>query len=174
HEVELDERRAAHAVDHHQQVAADGHVGGDSGQRHPGPLTCGPNAPPGPPAGGCPPRARPGSPWMPIPSPTSASPSSKVGLPAAGTMHELSATPKDRLRALTSRATAATAARPAPCSASAPAIFSTNTVAPVPRRPAVYSESCTATSSLITTGTTSIPSSPASSAAIWKFSTSPV
>src|SRR6202040_3595169 len=66
------------------------------------------------------------------------------------------------------------APRRAPSSASAPAIFSTNTVAPVPRRPAVYSESCTATSSLITTGTTSIPSSPASSAAIWKFSTSPV
>src|SRR5258706_354719 len=38
-------------------------------------------------------RVRPGSPWMPIPSSTSASPSSKVGLPAAGTTHELSATP---------------------------------------------------------------------------------
>ena len=34
--------------------------------------------------------------------------------------------------------------------------------------------SCTATSSLTTTGMTSIPSSPASSAAIWKFRTSPV
>ena len=34
-------------------------------------------------------------------------------------------------------AAVATAARSAPCSASAPAIFSTNTVAPVPRRPAV-------------------------------------
>jgi len=65
-----------------------------------------------------------------MPSSASASPSSKVGLPAAGTTHELSATPKDRLRSLTSRATAATAARPAPSSASAPAIFSTNTVAP--------------------------------------------
>jgi hypothetical protein len=89
-------------------------------------------------------------------------------------VHEVSATPKDRLRSLTSVATAATSASGAPRSASAPAIFSTKTVAPTPRRPAVYSESWTATSSLTITEVTSIPSSAASSAAIWKFSTSPV
>lgn len=45
--------------------------------------------------------------------------------------------PKDLLRSSTSCATAATRASGAPSSASAPAIFSTNSVAPVPRRPAV-------------------------------------
>ena len=109
-----------------------------------------------------------------MPSSISESSSSNVGLPAAGVMHGLSATPNDRDRSFTSRAMAATAARSAPSSASAPAIFSTNTVAPTPRRPAVYSESSTATSSLITTLATSMSSSSASSAAIWKFSTSPV
>ena len=49
----------------------------------------------------------------------------------------------------------------------------TSTVTPTPRRPAVYSESSTDTSSLVTTEATS--TSPAtSSAAIWKLSTSPV
>ena len=47
-------------------------------------------------------------------------------------------------------------------------------IAPTPRRPVVYRLSCTATSSLITTLTTSISSAWASSAAISKFSTSPV
>ena len=44
---------------------------------------------------------------------------------------------------------AATEATSSPRSAAAPAIFSASTVAPTPRRPAVYSESCTATSSSI-------------------------
>ena len=72
-----------------------------------------------------------------MPSSISCSARSKVGLPAAGTVHEVSATPNDRLRSLTSAATAATWASGAPRSASAPAIFSTKTVAPTPRRPAV-------------------------------------
>src|SRR6266568_1547178 len=70
---------------------------------------------------------------MPMPISISDSARSKVGLPTAGTTHELSATPKDRERSLTSRATSATLSRPAPSSASAPAIFSTKTVAPAPR-----------------------------------------
>ena len=54
------------------------------------------------------------------------------------------------------------------------AIFSASTVAPTPRRPAVYSESWTATSSSISTCSTAISSSAASSAASLKFMTSPV
>ena len=71
--------------------------------------------------------------------PTSISPSgrSKIGLPAAGGVHEDSATPNERERSLTRRAMAATAARSSPRSAAAPAIFSASTVAPTPRRPAV-------------------------------------
>ena len=49
------------------------------------------------------------------------------------------------------RATSATSARLRPCSAAAPAIFSSSTVTPTPRRPAVYRLSCTATSSSVTT-----------------------
>jgi hypothetical protein len=52
--------------------------------------------------------------------------------------------------------------------------FSTISVAPVPRRPAVQVESSTATSSSTSTVSTTIFSSAASSAASWKFSTSPV
>ena len=88
-------------------------------------------------------------------------------------MHDVRAMPIERALALTFVAVAATSASEPPASAWAPAIFSTSTVPPTPRRPAVYSESWTATSSLVTTVATSI--SPAtSSAAIWKFRTSPV
>ena len=52
-------------------------------------------------------------------------------------VHAVSATPNDRDRSLTSRATSATDLSSLRCSARAPAIFSTKTVAPVPRRPAV-------------------------------------
>src|SRR5439155_1144828 len=41
-------------------------------------------------------RWRPGSPWMPIPISISSSPSSNVGFPAAGTVHDVGAT-VDRL-----------------------------------------------------------------------------
>jgi hypothetical protein len=82
--------------------------------------------------------------------------------------------PNDRERSFALRATPATDARSPPDSASAPATFSTIGVAPVPRRPAVYSESSTATSSFTRTDSTLMPSSPASSAASWKFMTSPV
>ena len=64
---------------------------------------------------------------------------SNIGFPVAGGVHEDSATPNDRARSLTRRATAATASTSSPRPAAAPAIFSTSTVAPTPRRPAVYS-----------------------------------
>ena len=111
-----------------------------------------------------------------MPTPSSISPGLiwKIGEPAEGGVHELSATPKERARSLTRWATAATSCSDAPCSALAPAIFSSSTVAPVPRRPAVYRLSSTATSSLTRTVSTLTPSSSSMSAAILKFSTSPV
>ena len=60
-----------------------------------------------------------------------------MGLPLAGVVQALSATPKLREFSLTCRAIACTRSSGAPSSAAAPAIFSTNSVAPVPRRPAV-------------------------------------
>ena len=97
-----------------------------------------------------------------------------MGLPAAGTVHEVSATPKLRPCAFTFRAIPATSASEPPASAFAPAIFSTSTVTPVPRRPAVQVESSTATSSFVSTDSTRMSSSSASSAASLKFITSPV
>ncbi len=111
---------------------------------------------------------------MPTPTSISSSGRSKPGLPEAGVVQAVSATANDREAAFTLLAISATAARSAPCSASAPAIFSTKTVAPVPRRPAVQVESWTATSSSTRTVSTVLPSSVASSAAIWKLRTSPV
>ena len=72
-----------------------------------------------------------------MPSSISSSPSSNVGLPAAGTVHDVSATPMLRPCALTVRAISATAASGRPSSAAAPAIFSSRTVTPTPRLPAV-------------------------------------
>lgn len=120
------------------------------------------------------PRSRPGSPWMPTPSSTSFSASSNPGFPAAGTVPACNAMAKERVRSFTRVAMAATASRSAPSSAAAPAIFSTMTVPPTPRRPAVKVESSTAASSSVTTLTTRMSSSSASSAAIRKLRTSPV
>ena len=98
-----------------------------------------------------------------------------MGLPAAGTVHDVSAMPMLRPHPLTFRPMAATAARSWPASAAAPHSFSTRTVTPTPRRPAVYRLSSTATSSLVTTDSTLRPvASAAISAAISKFITSPV
>ena len=91
-----------------------------------------------------------------------------------GAVHEVSATPMLRLRSLTVRQRPATSASGRPASAAAPQIFSASTVAPTPRRPAVYRLSLTATSSSMTTCSTVSPSSRARSAAISKFITSPV
>ncbi len=109
-----------------------------------------------------------------MPISISSSPMSNVGLPAAGTVHEVSAMPMDRTLSCTLWHRALTVARSAPASAAAPTIFSARTVPPTPRRPAVYSESWTATSSAMTTASTSIPSAWAISAAISKFMMSPV
>ena len=120
-------------------------------------------------------RWRPGSPWMPTPISISVSPRSNVGFPAAGTVHDVSAMPMLRPHPFTLRPIAATAARSCPASAAAPQIFSTRTVTPTPRRPAVYRLSSTATSSLVTMDSTFTPASSAAiSAAISKFMTSPV
>src|SRR6266511_1351395 len=59
-------------------------------------------------------RSRPGSPWMPMPISTSSSPRSKVGVPAAGTVQEVSASPIERTPAITLRARSVTLARSAP------------------------------------------------------------
>ena len=94
HQVELHRRRAAEAVDEEQRVAFRGRaeIAERSPRRSPRrwrrrgfSLT----------------RRRPGSPWMPTPNSISSSPISKVGLPAAGTVQEVSATPIERVRALT-------------------------------------------------------------------------
>jgi hypothetical protein len=82
-------------------------------------------------------RRRPGSPWMPMPTSISLSGRSKVGVPAAGTVHEVSAMPMLRPAPFTLRARSATSARLRPSSAAAPTIFSSSTVTPTPRRPVV-------------------------------------
>ena len=85
--------------------------------------------------------------------PISISSSARVndGSPECGTVHGVSAMPIDRTLALTRSAIAVTASRSSPRAAAAPAIFSTSTVPPTPRRPAVQVESLTATSSSMTT-----------------------
>lgn len=92
----------------------------------------------------------------------------------AGVLHALRATPKLRALALTRRAIVSTRSSGMPASAAAPASFSTKSVAPVPRRPAVQRLSVTATSSSTSTFATWMPSSSASSAAMSKLSTSSV
>ena len=111
-----------------------------------------------------------------MPTPISISSSARVndGSPECGTVHGVSATPIDLTCELTRSAIAVTAARSSPRAAAAPAIFSTITVPPTPRRPAVQVESLTATSSATTTAVTSMSSAAANSAAISKLSTSPV
>ena len=89
-----------------------------------------------------------------MPISISASPRSNVGLPAAGTVHDVRAIPMLRAASSTWRAIPATSPRLRPSSAAAPAIFSSSTVAPTPRRPAVNRLSCTATSSSTTTAST--------------------
>jgi hypothetical protein len=103
-----------------------------------------------------------------------AAPSSKLGSPEAGVMHGVNAMPIERPCAFTRRPISVTSCSERPACAAAPAIFSTSTVTPTPRRPAVYSESSTATSSLVRIVSTSMPSALARSAAISKLSTSPV
>ena len=93
-----------------------------------------------------------------MPISTSSSASSKLGLPEAGVMHGVSAMPIERPFALTLPAELGHLLEERPSSAAPPQIFSTSTVTPTPRRPAVYSESWTATSSLVSTVSTSMSS----------------
>ena len=79
------------------------------------------------------------------------------GLPAAGVVHAVRATAKDAESSLTRRPMAATASSAWPSAAAAPATFSTISVAPVPRRPAVQVEFSTATSSSTSTVSTRMP-----------------
>ena len=72
-----------------------------------------------------------------MPISISSSPSSNVGLPAAGTVHDVRAIPIVRPFAFTSRQMSATSFSGRPSSAAAPAIFSSRTVVPTPRLPAV-------------------------------------
>ena len=72
-----------------------------------------------------------------MPISISSSGRSNVGRPAAGTTQEVSAMPMLRPLPFTRFATSATSARLRPSSAAAPASFSTSTVTPTPRRPAV-------------------------------------
>ena len=72
-----------------------------------------------------------------MPSSISFSASSKVGWPAAGTVQEVSAIPMLRPLSFTRLARSATSVSERPSSAAAPAIFSSSTVTPTPRRPAV-------------------------------------
>ena len=72
-----------------------------------------------------------------MPISTSSSPSSKLGSPDPGVMHGVRAMPIERPLALTRRPSSATSASDLPSSAAAPQIFSTSTVTPTPRRPAV-------------------------------------
>ena len=95
---------------------------------------------------------------MPTPTSISSSGRSKVGLPAAGTVQLLSAIPIAAWP-LTRWASSRTATRSLPSSAAAPTIFSSSTVTPTPRRPAVQVESSTATSSRVTTVRTPTPPS---------------
>jgi hypothetical protein len=118
-------------------------------------------------------RSTPGSPWMPSPHSTSSPSSRKVGRPAAGTVHGLSATPIVPTVSATRCARPATSSSGSPAAAAAPATLCTSTVPASPRRPAPVSAD-KATSSATTTVATSMPSARASSAASPKFSRSPV
>ena len=80
-------------------------------------------------------RRRPGSPWMPTPISMSPSPMSKVGRPTAGTVQLVSATPIERVAALTRSPNVLSCSRLLPRSAAAPTIFSTISVPATPRRP---------------------------------------
>ena len=95
---------------------------------------------------------------------------SKVGRPAAGTVQLVKATPIDAVAAFTRSPSALHSASVAPCSAAAPTIFSTTSVPATPRRPVVWVEFSTATSSLTSTVAFSVSSI---SLAIWKFMPSP-
>ena len=92
-------------------------------------------------------RRRPGSPWMPTPISISSSPSSNSGEPFAGGVHEVSAMPIVRVTELTRLPRSTSSSSDAPFSDAAPTALITKKFPATPRRPTVYVESFTATSS---------------------------
>ena len=74
---------------------------------------------------------------------------SKVGLPTAGTVQLVKATPIERVAAFTRVPRLTSAERFSPCSAAAPTIFSTIMVPATPRRPMLCVDFSTATSSSV-------------------------
>ena len=110
---------------------------------------------------------------MPTPTSVSSTASSNVGLPAAGTVHGVKATPNDRVRSFTLPAELLQLREPHRLFSPAPTIFSTTSVPATPRLPVDQVELGTATSSFVTTVMIFRPSAAASSPAISKFMTSP-
>ena len=109
-----------------------------------------------------------------MPTSISSSPSWKSGSPLAGGVQADSAMPMVRVTELTFSPIRAHSARSAPASAAAPTAFMTKKFPATPRRPMVYSESWTATSSLMNSVLTVMPSASASSEAISNAILSPV
>ena len=114
------------------------------------------------------------SPWMPTPYSTSSTPSSKAGPPVPGAVWARVATAIERALAATAAPRAASCSNEAPASAAAPRIFSTATVAAVPRRPVSVPSAPVARSSSTSTVATSTPCARSRSAAMAKLMTSPV
>ena len=119
-------------------------------------------------------RRRPGSPWMPTPISISSSPSSNSGEPLAGGVHEVSAMPIVRVTALTRLPSSTSASSSAPRSEAAPTALMTKKLPATPRRPTVYVESFTATSSSTTIVAILMSSASASSRPMSKLILSPV
>ncbi len=82
-------------------------------------------------------RRRPGSPWMPTPISISSSPISKSGEPFAGGVHEVSATPIERVTEFTRSPRATSSSSSAPFAEAAPSALITKKLPATPRRPTV-------------------------------------
>ena len=119
------------------------------------------------------PRAIPGSPWIPMPISISSSPISKFGRRVCGSEQAASATPMVKVRAFALRATRSTSSSGSIRSQAAPAALKMKTLPATPRRLSRRSRGAEATSSVVITVRTSMPSIAAISAAMSKFITSP-
>jgi len=111
---------------------------------------------------------------MPTPISISSSARVKMGLPLAGGVQPVRATPMVRVTSTTRLPRASRSSRLRPRSAAAPTAFMTKKLPATPRRPTVQVESLTATSSLMTTVRTSIPSASAISRPVSNDMVSPV
>ena len=119
-------------------------------------------------------RSRPGSPWMPTPISISSSPSPNSGDPFAGGVQAVRATPMVRVTSFTFLPMRTTSVRSRPWAAAAPTALMTKKLPATPRRPMVYVESLTATSSSIVRISTLMPSASAISRPMSKAIRSPV